>query len=356
MASHNKNKKKVFIGLSGGVDSALSAQLLLEQGYDVIGVFIETWHPDFLPCTWKDDRREAMRVAAHLAIPFVSLDLSEKYRKEVGEYFIDEYRKGRTPNPDVMCNRSIKFGGFADYARARGADYIATGHYAQIEKVGEAHYLKKGIDASKDQSYFLWMLTSQDLAFALFPVGSMTKERVRAEAKRRGLPQATRKDSQGICFLGAIDLPEFLSHFFPIESGAVLNASGKAVGIHKGASLYTQGERHGFEITDTKTRARPQYVLKTDIKTNTVVVGDQESVPQFKKLTLRSARIEKEALLGTCEGVLRYHGKQSNCKVTETGGVFEVEFDSPISVALGQSLVLYKGDRVVGGGVIEAGI
>lgn len=354
MAIHIKNGKKVFVGLSGGVDSALSAALLLEQGYDVTGVFIETWHPDFLPCTWKDDRREAMRAAAYLGIPFVSLDLSDTYKKEVGDYFIEEYRKGRTPNPDVLCNRRVKFGGFADYARASGADFIATGHYAQIEKTGDKLYLKKGVDSSKDQSYFLWMLTEKDLAFALFPVGSMTKECVRMEAKRRGLPQATRKDSQGICFLGAIDLPEFLSHFFPIEAGSVLDASGVVVGTHKGAALYTLGERHGFEITDAKMRERPQYVLATDIHKNTVTVGDIENVSLFKKVILDDARIEEEVLTEPCEGALRYHGKLSPCKVEKEGGVFSVTFDTPVSVASGQSVVLYSGERMVGGGIVLA--
>ena len=354
MAIHIKNGKKVFVGLSGGVDSALSAALLLEQGYDVTGVFIETWHPDFLPCTWKDDRREAMRAAAHVGIPFISLDLSDAYKRDVGEYFIEEYRKGRTPNPDVMCNRSIKFGGFADYARAQGADYIATGHYAQIEKVGDTHFLKKGIDASKDQSYFLWMLTNEDLSFALFPVGSMTKEQVRVEAKRRGLPQATRKDSQGICFLGAIDLPEFLSHFFPLVPGDVLSASGKVVGTHKGASLYTIGERHGFEITDPKVRERPQYVHRVDIQANTVTVGDSDDVPLYKKIVLSDARIEEEALSHTCAGQLRYHGKETNCNVTKVGSMYSVIFELPVSVATGQSLVLYVGDRMLGGGVVES--
>lgn len=353
MAIHTNNRKKVFVGLSGGVDSALSAALLLEQGYDVTGVFIETWHPDFLPCTWKDDRREAMRVSAYLDIPFISLDLSDVYKKEVGEYFIEEYRKGKTPNPDVMCNRSIKFGGFADYARASGADFIATGHYAQIEKVEDTFYIKKGVDASKDQSYFLWTLKSEDLAFALFPVGSMTKEQVRLEAKRRGLPTATRKDSQGICFLGAIDLPEFLSHFFPLHEGKVLDASGNIVGTHKGTALYTLGERHGFEVTEAHMRERPQYVIATDIQANTITVGAIESLPLFTKVTLKDARFEKEAFLSVCEGVLRYHGKLNPCTVSKMNGSYTVEFNSPISVASGQSLVLYKGERMVGGGIIE---
>lgn len=353
MATNKKERKKVFVGLSGGVDSALSAALLVEQGYEVVGVFIETWHPDFLPCTWKDDRREAMRVAAHLGIPFISLNLAEKYKKEVGEYFIEEYRKGRTPNPDVLCNRSIKFGGFADFARANGADYIATGHYAQIEKVRDTFFLHMGADKSKDQSYFLWMLTEKDLAFTLFPVGSMMKSDVRIEAKKRGLPQAQRKDSQGVCFLGAIDLPEFLSHFFTLEKGPVLSVSGKVIGTHAGAPLYTIGERHGFEITDPKMRERPNYVVATDIKTNSVVVGDTVSIPTYSEITLSSPNIRKEAIEGPCEGALRYHGELTACEVFEKNGTYVVRFNSPVSVASGQSLVVYRGNRLLGGGIAE---
>ena len=345
--------KKVFVGLSGGVDSALSAAFLKEQGYDVTGVFIETWHPDFLPCTWKDDRREAMRAAAHLDIPFISLDLSEKYKTEVAGYFIEEYRKGRTPNPDVMCNRSIKFGGFMEFAKMHGADFVATGHYAQIQEISGKKFLAKSPDASKDQSYFLWMLTESDLQSILFPIGSMTKEDVRKEAAKRNLPQATRKDSQGICFLGAVDLPEFLSKFIPLATGAVLNEQSKIVGEHRGAAVYTIGERHGFTVTDSALRHEPLYVLATDIANNTVSVGPVEHLPTYDKCSLSMPNVTDEALMGTLEGVLRYHGKGESCSVSKENGGYMATFQSSISEAVGQSLVLYKNNVLVGGGIVE---
>ena len=347
-------KKLVYVGLSGGVDSALSAAILKDKGYDVVGVFIETWHPNFLPCTWKDDRREAMRAAAYLDIPFISLDLSEKYRVEVGEYFIEEYAKGRTPNPDVMCNRSIKFGGFADFARTRGADFVATGHYAGIVQKDGRHYITASPDVKKDQSYFLWMLTEDDIAFALFPLQGMTKEEVRREAKRRGLPQATRKDSQGICFLGAVDLPEFLSKFIPLSEGVVLDEKGTKVGTHKGAALYTVGERHGFSVSDTALRKDPLYVLSTNIKENTITVGTLLRVPVYTSIQLSSTNLRGGLEGMKLEALVRYHGARSRCTVTDVGQVYTVNFEEPVSVAPGQSVVLYNGNLIVGGGVVKA--
>lgn len=345
--------KKTFVGLSGGVDSALSAALLKEQGYEVTGVFIETWHPDFLPCTWKDDRIEAMRAAAHLNIPFVSLNLSEKYQKEVGEYFIEEYRKGRTPNPDVLCNRSIKFGGFTDFARAQGADFVATGHYAQVHHAGGRHYLKKGKDLSKDQSYFLWMLDERDLAYTLFPVGHLTKEQVRTEALKRGLPQAARKDSQGICFLGAVDLPEFLSKFIPLEEGRLLDEGGRDIGTHKGAAVYTVGERHGFSVKDPSMRSEPLYVHKINVLDNTVTVGPLAHVPKVSEVLLSSVVLTDRASQEGTVGVLRYHGTPVECTLSKQAGGYHALFAAPVQVAAGQSLVVYQNEIIVGGGIVE---
>jgi tRNA-specific 2-thiouridylase len=295
-----------------------------------------------------------MRAAAHLDIPFISLNLSEEYRKEVGESFIEEYRKGRTPNPDVLCNRAIKFGGFAAFARKNGADCIATGHYAQIHEVDGAKYLARGKDTSKDQSYFLWMLTEEDLAFALFPVGHLQKDEVRAEARKRGLPQASRKDSQGICFLGAIDLPEFLSHFIVLLPGKVLDASGRTIGAHQGAVAYTLGERHGFTVTDPTLRAEPLYVYATDVQENTITVGPYTQIPQRTVCRLSAAHIQDRALKGEVDGVLRYHGSPTSCVISKKENEYTVHFMAPVRVAKGQSLVLYQGDLLVGGGIVEA--
>ena len=198
--------KTVFVGVSGGVDSSVSAALLKDQGYSVVGVFIRTWQPDFIECTWRDERRDAMRVCAHLDIPFLECDAEDAYKNGVADYMIEEYKKGNTPNPDVMCNREVKFGVFWKFAKDHGADYIATGHYA-VNNNG----LRKSPDASKDQSYFLWTLTQDDLIHVLFPVGHLDKKDVRKLAEKYKLPTATKKDSQGVCFLGPLDMKEFLS-------------------------------------------------------------------------------------------------------------------------------------------------
>src|SRR3990167_4048684 len=198
-------RKTVYIGLSGGVDSSVSAALLKKQGYDVTGVFIKVWQPNWITCTWKEDRLDAMRVCAKLEIPFLTLDLEKEYKRDVVDYMIREYKAGRTPNPDVMCNRYIKFGAFFNWARKYGADYIATGHYAQVFKKVTGYRLQVSRDFEKDQTYFLWTLTQRELSQTLFPVGRITKPEVRKLAKKFGLPTADKKDSQGLCFIGKVD-------------------------------------------------------------------------------------------------------------------------------------------------------
>ena len=216
--SMKPHKAKVFVGLSGGVDSAVSAAILQKAGYDIIGVYIKVWQPDWISCTWKDERRDAMRVAAYLGIPFVTLDLVKEYKEGVIDYMISEYSLGRTPNPDVMCNREVKFGGFWKWAKAHGADFVATGHYAQnikdvttkkdsVKTLG-GYSLLAGEDKNKDQSYFLWTLNQKDLEHILFPVGHLEKIDVRKLATKFGLPNALKKDSQGLCFIGKVDIKE----------------------------------------------------------------------------------------------------------------------------------------------------
>jgi tRNA-specific 2-thiouridylase len=298
-------QKKVFVGLSGGVDSSVSAALLLEAGYDVSGVFIKVWQPDFWGgCTMKEDRLDAMRVCAKLNIPFYTLDLEKEYKKEVVDYMIAEYKAGRTPNPDVMCNKYVKFGGFFDWAMKHGADYVATGHYARVvagqQKIGQANGLASclheeirgpeselfsdgrlsdtvlllaGRDKNKDQSYFLWTLTQKQLVKTLFPVGDMEKPQVRKLAKKFGLDTAEKKDSQGLCFIGKVDMADFLKHFIKTKSGKVLNECGEIIGSHDGVELYTLGQRHGFKV-DKKTTADDRYfVISKDFKNNTLTVS-----------------------------------------------------------------------------------
>src|SRR3989344_4417069 len=243
--STNTLGKKVFVGLSGGVDSAVTALLLKEQGFDVTGVFIKVWQPDFLPCIWREERRDAMKVAIALDIPFLFFDFEEEYKKGVVDEMIEEYKSGRTPNPDVLCNQEIKFGAFLKKAKELGADFIATGHYAE-NKNG---VLMEGQDKEKDQSYFLWTVKKEDLKHILFPVGHLEKKEVRRLASKYNLPVSEKKDSQGICFIGDVDMGEFLSHFISIKTGEVLNTNGEVIGTHTGAVVYTIGERHGFEIT-----------------------------------------------------------------------------------------------------------
>src|ERR1700690_98260 len=222
---------KVFVGLSGGVDSAVSAALLQAQGHDVTGVFIRIALPGY-PCTAGEDKISAMRVAAHLQIPFLSIDLSKEYAQEVFNSTVDKFKKGRTPNPDTLCNKQIKFGHFWEFAKARGADFIATGHYARV--ASEKPRLLAGKDTDKDQSYFLWMVPGEVLQHVLFPVGSKTKKEVRVLAQKFGLPNAARPDSQGLCFLGDISIEDMLIREVGTRAGNVLDESGTIVGTHRG--------------------------------------------------------------------------------------------------------------------------
>ncbi len=218
-----KAKLTIFVGLSGGVDSSVAAKRLVEAGHTVIGVFIKTWHPAFLACTEESDRLDAMRVAAHLNIPFLTFDAVEAYKSTVADYMIREYAEGRTPNPDVMCNKNVKFGAFLDWALKQGADAVATGHYARIEVREGVPVLLRGKDPDKDQSYFLWSLSHEKLSRIIFPLGESMKHNVRKEAEGAGIPVFDKRDSQGICFLGDVDIKGFLSHYIPLQKGNVLD-------------------------------------------------------------------------------------------------------------------------------------
>ena len=275
--------KTVFVGLSGGVDSSVAALRLIKEGYTVVGVFIKVWQPDFLTCNWEQERLDAMRVAAKLDIPFLTCDAEQAYKDDVADYFINEYKAGRTPNPDVMCNKFVKFGAFLRFAEERGADYIATGHYAQRITSSSSseleHYeMHRGVDDNKDQTYFLWTLTQQQLSKTLFPVGNSPKKHIRKEAEDAGLITAGKKDSQGICFLGQVDIPEFLSHYVKLEPGDVLAESGEVIGTHVGALVYTNGQRHGFTITTQDTHRSAYYVIDRDMHANTITVSPHKEI------------------------------------------------------------------------------
>lgn len=348
-----ESKKKVFVGVSGGVDSSVSLALLKDQGFDVVGCFIKTWQPDFIQCTWKEERRDAMRVCAKLGVPFVTIDAEKEYKDLVGEYFINEYKAGRTPNPDVMCNKEIKFGVFFKKARALGADYIATGHYARID--GEK--LLKGVDESKDQSYFLWTLSSEVLAHTLFPVGHLPKSEVRKLASKYELSTAEKKDSQGVCFLGPIDMKEFLAHYITKKRGDVLNAKGEVIGHHDGALFFTLGERHGFTITKKDEDETRVYVVGRDLEKNTITVSDNvfESTKEkdTNKIKIENVNwVSGAAPSGEKKysARIRYQQDLQPCLIENEF----VVFDEPQNLASsGQSIVVYDGEACLGGGIIS---
>lgn len=349
--------KKVFVGLSGGVDSSVSAALLKQQGYDVHGVFIQTWSPEWLHCTWQDERRDAMRVAIHLDIPFHDLDLSEVYKRDVADFFIAEYAAGRTPNPDVLCNRYVKFGAMWQWAKSRGADYVATGHYAQSID-GQLHVSP---DASKDQSYFLWTLQSDDLEHIIFPIGHMHKTEVRKLATDFNIPVATKADSQGICFLGHVDMAEFLGHYIDLVPGKVLDVSGNEIGTHNGALTFTLGQRHGFTLF--KSSSEPYFVLEKNIENNSIVVGPEShlNTEKYSHTNISLGNIvwrDGDVVVGDMlNAAIRYHGALKNFLVTEIDAhgaptkVIAQELDATITP--GQSLVFYKNGLCQGGGVIQ---
>lgn len=359
-----QKKHKIFVGVSGGVDSSVVAYLLKQQGHEVHGVFVKTWSPEWLPCTWVDEKRDAMRVCAALDIPFHFLDAEEDYKKGVADYMIAEYRAGRTPNPDVLCNRVIKFGVMWDYVRSQGGEYIATGHYARIEsrmeKVeGETnstsnhHSLLSGLDKGKDQSYFLWMLSRDELSHIMFPIGHLQKSEVRAIAEKAKLFTSEKKDSQGICFLGDVDMREFLSHYIEQKKGPVVDIGGNTIGEHDGIWFYTLGERHGFRLHTQSTDQKPYYIVEKRIDDNTLVVShDSKSSVAEKEtqtVTLRDTSwIEKPT--GDITAQIRYHGEFIPAKILDE---HTIELTYQGVIAEGQSLVLYQGERLVGGGVID---
>jgi tRNA-specific 2-thiouridylase len=394
--SKNLNKT-VFVGMSGGVDSSVSACLLKEAGYNVVGVFIKTWHPDFIECNEEEERRDAMRVAAFLDIPFLTFDFEEEYKKGVADYMINEYKLGRTPNPDVMCNREVKFGAFLNKALSMGADFVATGHYVNIRQENNSfsqvlgssspqpdhskknnslvalnYYffdLLKSIDPTKDQSYFLWTLKQDQLKNILFPLGGLTKNKVRILAKKYKIPVAFKKDSQGICFLGQVDLKDFLKHYIKSKKGNVLNTSGEVIGVHDGAVFYTLGERHGFNITKKTANDSRYYVVDKNIKKNILVVSTDKDF-SVKQNTV-TGNIENKILLNNINWIskipeenknytaqIRYHGEFLNCKIicatSDVAQIKKVEviFEKPVKVASGQSVVFYDSNMVLGGGVV----
>lgn len=348
-------KEKVAVGISGGVDSAVATALLLEQGYEVIGVHLYCYD-DSPSCTADDDRTSAIRVAKHLGIPIKVWDLRKQYKKKVISYFFDEYKAGRTPNPDIVCNREIKFGIFLEKAlNELNVDYVATGHYARAVKDKSGFHLLKGVDEGKDQSYFLYGLTQALLEHILFPNGNLTKKEVRKMAKEFDLPNFDRPDSQGICFIGPIDVAEFLREHLPVVKGQVVSTKGEVIGEHDGAWFFTEGQRRGFRVFKT---GLPLYVIKKDVASNTLIVGRSEE-SEVKEFQVRDVHwvnptMNNEQLtIGKLGVRIRHLGEIMPATLKPLDSELLAKLTKPaFGVAPGQSAVFYRGDEVLGGGII----
>lgn len=339
-------RNTVFVGLSGGVDSAVSAALIKEQGHHVVGAFIKIWRPEFIECPWENERLDAMRVCAHLGIPFKEIDLSEEYKKAVIDDLVENYARGATPNPDVLCNRHIKFGAFKKWALREGAEMIATGHYARI--YGHPMSIYRGKDSNKDQSYFLWQLTRDDLQKTLFPVGEYTKPEVRVLAERFQLPVARKHDSQGLCFVGDVSMDEFLARYLPLEKGKVLDGHGVEIGEHDGAALFTLGKRHGFRVANRSSSDAPLYVVAIDTDANTITVAPSLEHSYVREVDLRDTNWLVDVAGKRVFAQARYREAPVACLVEGE----RVHFDEPHLAPRGQSLVIYDGDELLGGGLI----
>ena len=398
--------KTVVVGLSGGVDSSVSAYLLKEAGYNVIGLFMKNWHDDSVTisdeCPWLDDSNDAMLVAEKLNIPFQTIDLSEQYKERIVDYMFREYEMGRTPNPDVLCNREIKFDVFMKIALSLGADYVATGHYCQKGETisdGESVYqLLAGADANKDQSYFLCQLSQEQLAKTLFPIGNLQKSEVRKIAKEQDLITADKKDSQGLCFIGKVRLPEFLQQKLMPKEGAIVEisaersnaiieslhendadaevmtdaavlarkpkysiADGKIVGKHQGAHYFTKGQRKGLAVGGT---AEPLFVIDTDVEENVIYTGQGKSHPGLYRSALfvneneiHWIREDLEIPIGETLDVsarIRYRQPLENATLHRKESGMYVTFENAQSaISEGQFVAWYSGDECLGSGVIS---
>ncbi len=363
-------KKTVFVAMSGGVDSSVAAMLLRDGGHDVVGVFMRCYNLD--GCAERD-AEDARRVAEHLGIPFYVWDFEEEYKRRVVDYMIEGYRAGITPNPDVMCNREIKFGMFLEKALATGADYVATGHYVRRSKKeapsgGESFSLFIAKDQNKEQSYFLWTLTQEQIAHCLFPIGDYLKPTVRAMAREAGLPTAAKKDSQGICFLGNISLADFLKRYIPERRGALVTVAGKKIGEHAGAAFYTIGERHlnadfKFPKTGIAKERKPFYVVAKNVTENTVTVaeGNENQALYRKKIRLMDPNfICGESTAEVPARVfarVRYRQPLAAAKLSKSeGDGYMLEFREPQKfVASGQSAVWYSNEGEMLGGAVISG-
>ena len=352
--------KTVVLGMSGGVDSAVSAYLLKQQGYNVIALFMHNWEEeDNGCCTAEQDFEDVKRVSEKLGIPYYSVNFAKQYKEKVFSYFLDEYKRGRTPNPDVLCNREIKFGPFLQYAMALGADYIATGHYCGIDHNQDGnHYLLKAADQNKDQTYFLNQLSQQQLSKVLFPLANVPKQKVREIANELGLVNAKKKDSTGICFIGERNFREFLQNYLPNQPGKIVDTNGKVVGEHIGLMYYTLGQRRGLGLGGTTEGQGRWFVVEKDMENNKLVVshGDESVLNSTSLIATNVNWIP--ACPGkkfTCTAKFRYRQSEQGVDVTVLDdGSVEVKFHEPQrAVTPGQFVVFYNDTCCLGGGIID---
>jgi tRNA-specific 2-thiouridylase len=358
------SRERVVVGLSGGVDSAVSAYLLKQQGFEVVGLFMKNWEDDDDSeyCSTRQDWLDAAAVADVIGIEIEAVNFAAEYKDRVFATFLAEYQAGRTPNPDVLCNAEIKFKAFLDHAMRLGAARIATGHYARVRSTEGSYQLLRGLDPSKDQSYFLHRLNQQQLSRTMFPVGELHKRAVREIAARIGLPNAKKKDSTGICFIGERPFREFLNRYLPMTPGPIKSPDGAVIGEHVGLAFYTLGQRKGIGVGGTRDGSGdPWFVARKDMSRNTLWVVQGHDHPWLMSTRLRAADSAWASGVSPAAGrklsaKTRYRQTDATCVVTRVdGAAFELEFDAPQwAVTPGQSAVLYDGEVCLGGGVIAA--
>ena len=362
--NHIPENTRVIVGMSGGVDSSVAALLLLEQGYQVEGLFMKNWEEDDTEeyCSATADLADAQSVSDALGIKLHTMNFATEYWDRVFEYFLEEYRSGRTPNPDILCNKEIKFKAFLDYALEIGADFIATGHYARVDHSDMNNVrMLKGLDYNKDQTYFLYTLGQKQLAHSLFPVGELEKPEVRKIAAKAKFDTATKKDSTGICFIGERKFKDFLERFIPAQPGKIVTPEGQEIGDHQGLMYYTLGQRQGLRIGGLKTASEePWFVVDKDLKSNQLIAGQGHQHPLLLKKQLHASQLHwvagtSPAQEFSCNAKIRYRQSEEACIVHIDGNQAIVCFnEQQRAITPGQSIVFYDGEICLGGGVIDS--